>query len=38
MMVHVEGTSKKYSSDYFEDIVENDLTSSGYFNILDSKT
>jgi TolB protein len=38
MMVHVEGTSKKYSSVMFEDIVENDLLGSGYFNILDSNS
>ena len=38
MMVHVEGTSKKYSSVMFEDIVENDLLGSGYFNILDSSS
>ena len=37
MMVHVDGLSKKYSPDIFENIIENDLLSSGYFNILDSK-
>ena len=37
MMVHVDGSSERYPSDMFESIVENDLISSGYFNILDSK-
>ena len=37
MMIHVEGSSEKYSPDIFESIIENDLFSSGYFNILDSK-
>ena len=37
MMVHVDGLSKKYSPDIFENIIESDLLSSGYFNILDSK-
>ena len=37
IMVHVDGLSKKYSPDIFENIIENDLLSSGYFNILDSK-
>jgi len=37
MMVHVDGSSERYPSDIFESIVENDLISSGYFNILDSK-
>ena len=37
MMVHVDGLSKKYSPDTFENIIESDLLSSGYFNILDSK-
>ena len=37
MMVHVDGSSKRYSPDVFERIIENDLLSSGYFNILDSK-
>ena len=37
MMVHVEGSSERYSPDIFESIIENDLFSSGYFNILDSK-
>jgi len=36
MMVHVDGSSKRYSPDVFERIIENDLLSSGYFNILDS--
>jgi TolB protein len=37
MMVHVEGSSERYTPDIFERIIENDLFSSGYFNILDSK-
>ena len=37
MMVHVDGLSKRYSPDIFESIIENDLISSGYFNILDSE-
>ena len=37
MMVHVDGSSKKYPPDIFESIIENDLLNSGYFNILDSE-
>ena len=36
IMINIEGSSEKFSSNNFNEIIENDLYSSGFFNILDS--
>ena len=36
IMINISGNSKDYPSNKFKNIVENDLYSSGYFNVLDS--
>ena len=36
IMINVSGDSEDYSPSEFKNIIENDLYSSGYFNVLDS--
>ena len=36
IMISVSGQSENFPPNQFRDIIENDLYSSGYFNILDS--
>ena len=36
IMIHINQDSKNYPAKEFKDIIENDLYSSGYFNVLDS--
>ena len=36
IMIHIDQDSKNYPAKEFKDIIENDLYSSGYFNVLDS--
>ena len=36
IMIHINNNSNGYSSKEFQGIIENDLYSSGYFNILNS--
>ena len=36
IMINIEGSSEKFSSNNFNEIIENDLYSSGFFNILEN--